>query len=78
MKTITTAVAAVMMLGAGAVSATQVGAGNPYTVQPHEVRNLNKAPSAADISMICENKANFRQLSGSERTDFLASCNKDI
>lgn len=77
MKTMMMGVAAALMLGAGAVSANPTGA-DPYSVQPHEINNLNKLPSAEDIAKVCENKANFRQLSGGERDTFLADCKKDV
>jgi hypothetical protein len=77
MKTIMMGVAAALMFGAGAVSANQGGT-DPYSVQPHEVELLNKAPSAADIAKICENKADFRKLAGGERDTFLMDCKKDV
>lgn len=78
MKKITmTGIAAALALGSSMVMAAQ-GATSPYGVQPGEVLNLNKAPSADDIAKICENKAAYRNLSGAERDSFLSSCKQDV
>jgi Spy/CpxP family protein refolding chaperone len=77
-KATTMGMAAVLAVASSMVMAAQGGATSPYGVQPGEVRNLNKAPSADDIAKICENKAEYRNLSGAERDSFLSSCKQDV
>ncbi len=71
-------IAAALALGSSMAMAAQGNAANPYAVQPEEVRNLNKVPTADDIMKICDHKAKYRQLSGAERDSFLTSCKQDI
>ena len=78
MKTIMTTIATVATVTSGAAFATQTGSANPYAVQPHELSVLNTEPSAKDIAAICVNMADYRELAGDARNQFLTSCEQDI
>ena len=78
MKTVLSITTIVAALGSGHAVATAAGPPSPYGVRPHEVRLLNKEPSAADIANICDNKAKYRGLSGEALDKFLTECKSEV
>lgn len=77
MKTMLSVTAIVTALGCASAFAESAPTKNPYGVQPHEVRVLNKEPSAADIANICINKAKYKGLAGDAMNQFVDQCKSD-
>ncbi len=68
------AVATALVLGSTAAMSAMPAGGNPYGVPPGGVLKLNKAPSREQTEMICKNLAKSKNLSGSQLTSYLTSC----
>jgi len=68
-------IAAVLALGStAAMSATPDSYRNPYGVPQGGILKLDKAPTRQQTEMICKNLAKSKNLSGSQLTSYLSTC----